>query len=375
MGILAGKNERGCMEMESDSLYQLEKEITVRIIQEDMESIYSLMCTEKDPIFSMAILPYYALFVQACQEYMGEEYLPNVEAKRVKDIRNYIKSYGEQFGKTKRKIQDIAKIQDRQFRDILNLDIMKQMNNYVNIGTYWLEDKIIVGSTQMYADFLEIENVFDPQCAKLQLELGYQLGRFVAGVKKGFENCIYQPVVKRREESIKIGYYADLNINIENHFFAENSIKEVNLFFLHLLCNMNFVKHILRKLFGDGNKWVFRVEYIVVYYTYRALRRLKNYCENNDDIKLNLEMLNEIFDKGDVIFQSNFRNCMMHYGLENRNVLSYEYIEKEFFGIVETCFEGQDYQTYIISLRELSDMIIVFLENRFDITKIEIRPL
>lgn len=177
MGILAGKNERGCMEMESDSLYQLEKEITVRIIQEDMESIYSLMCTEKDPIFSMAILPYYALFVQACQEYMGEEYLPNVEAKRVKDIRNYIKSYGEQFGKTKRKIQDIAKIQDRQFRDRLNLDIMKQMNNYVNIGTYWLEDKIIVGSTQMYADFLEIENVFDPQCAKLQLELGYQLGR------------------------------------------------------------------------------------------------------------------------------------------------------------------------------------------------------
>ena len=81
MEILTGKNERGCMEMESDSLYQLEKGITVRIIQEDMESIYSLMCTEKDSIFSMAILPYYALFVQACQEYMGEEYLPNVEAK------------------------------------------------------------------------------------------------------------------------------------------------------------------------------------------------------------------------------------------------------------------------------------------------------
>ena len=138
---------------------------------------------------------------------------------------------------------------------------------------------------------------------------------------------------------------------------------------------MNFVKYILRKFFIDGNKWVFRVEYIVAYYTYRALRRLKNYCENNDDIKLNLEMLNEIFDKGDVIFQSNFRNCMMHYGLENRNVLSYEYIEKEFFGIVETCFEGQDYQTYINGLREFSDMIIVFLENRFDITKIDIRPL
>ena len=53
--------------MENDSLYEIEKEVTVRIIQEDMESIYSLMLTEKDPIFSMASIPYYALFVQACQ--------------------------------------------------------------------------------------------------------------------------------------------------------------------------------------------------------------------------------------------------------------------------------------------------------------------
>ena len=51
---------------------------------------------------------------------------------------------------------------------------------------------------------------------------------------------------------------------------------------------MNFVKHILRPLFDDSNMWVFRVEYIVTYYTYRAIQRLKNYCDNNIDLCIDL---------------------------------------------------------------------------------------
>ena len=37
----------------------LEKMITVRIMQEDAETIFSLMKTERDPIFVMEIIPYY----------------------------------------------------------------------------------------------------------------------------------------------------------------------------------------------------------------------------------------------------------------------------------------------------------------------------
>ena len=70
----------------------------------------------------------------------------------------------------------------------------------MNLGTYWIDEKHIVGSTQMYADFLEIENLLDPQSTELQLELSYQIGSFVSEVKKGFRNCIYQPVVERKEK-------------------------------------------------------------------------------------------------------------------------------------------------------------------------------
>ena len=73
-------------------LTEYERLISIRIMQEDAESIYSLLQTERDPIFAMEIIPYYALFVQSCQEYMGENLLPETMVKDLKDIRNHIKA-------------------------------------------------------------------------------------------------------------------------------------------------------------------------------------------------------------------------------------------------------------------------------------------
>ena len=73
----------------------LEKLVTARIIQEDAETIYSLLQTERDSIFSMGVIPYYVLFVQSCQEYMGENFLSESKKKDFKDIRNHIKAYGK----------------------------------------------------------------------------------------------------------------------------------------------------------------------------------------------------------------------------------------------------------------------------------------
>lgn len=40
-----------------------ERLISLLIMQEDIEAIYSLMSSERNPIFSLEILPYYALFL------------------------------------------------------------------------------------------------------------------------------------------------------------------------------------------------------------------------------------------------------------------------------------------------------------------------
>ena len=358
-----------------DNISELERLISVRIMQEDAEAVFSLLSTERDSIFAMEIIPYYALFVQSCQEYMGERFLPKEIALSIKDIRNHIKSYSDSFGKSKRKVVSIDQEQDASFKAQLRFDFLKSWNIHLNLGTYWTEDHHIIGNTQQLAAFIDVKNLSGTEAGKRQYELGYQISAFVSSVRSGLSTSLGQPVVDRPITAITIKNYYDINTNRRNAFFVDHSSKELNLFYLHLLCNMNFVKHILRPLFAEGNTWLFRVEYVVTYYTFRALQRLKNYCENNDDIAVDTKGIEEIESVGNGLFQSKFRNCMMHYNLEGQGVLSLEHIEQPFFGIIENCFEGKDYQTYLALLRDLSNRIIVYLEKHFNCVGIKLKQL
>lgn len=73
---------------------------------------------------------------------------------------------------------------------------------------------------------------------------------------------------------------------------------------------------------------------------------VKNYCDNNIDLCIDFGGFTETFSLAKVLFQSKFRNCMMHYGLENQEVISIENIQKPFYGIVETCYNGMDYYSF-----------------------------
>lgn len=353
----------------------LEKMITIYIMQEDVESICSLISTERDPIFAMAIIPYYALFIQSCQEYIGEIFLEGTYAEKIKDIRNFIKVYGNSFGKSKKRVELVDINQDVQYREQLRFDFMKNWNIHLNLGTFWTRDKHIVGNTQMFADFLGIDDIFNPKTGRMQYELASQIGSCMAELRDGFSQVINPPKVDRPRIGAKIEYFYDLNTNKDDELFVDNASKPLNLFFLNLVCNMNFVKRILRPLFDNRNMWIFRVEYIVTYYTYRAIQRLKNYCDNNSDLCIDLEEFTEILSSGNELFQSKFRNCMMHYGLENEGVISIENIEKPFYGIIETCYNGIDYYSFLNTLRGLTDKMTDLLERRFNMEKITLQRL
>lgn len=354
---------------------ELERLISIRIIQEDVETISSLLANERNPIFAMEIIPYFALFIQSYQEYMGESFLSESEAIKIKDIRNHIKYYADTFGKSKRKISSVDQDQDSSFRSQLRFDFLKRWNIHLNLGTYWTDDRRIVGNTQQLAGFLGMNNIFDSDVRQMQYELGYQIGSFVASVRDELAKSFSPPVVNRAGTSVAIKYYYDINTNKQNILFGNDKSKELSLFFLHLLCNMNFTKYVLMPLFPDGNIWIFRIEYIVTYYTFRALQRLRNYCENNSDVKIELKEINEILRGGEGVFKSKFRNCMMHYNLENQSVLSSEKIQRPFFGIVENCFEGMDYYTYLNTIRNLSDRIIAYLEKQFNCSSVKLQRL
>lgn len=362
-------------EKSENTIRNLEKSIALRIIQEDAETIFSLLKTETDSIFAMEVIPYYALFVQACQEYRGDTFVKGVIGKKIKDIRNFIKAYGDSFGKVKRRIDSVDIEQDEQYKSQLRFRFMKDWNIHYNLGTYWTADKHIIGNTQMLADFLGVDNIFDRKTGMAQYELARQIGAFVASVREGISSEMQPPLINRCHVGVRVEYYCDLNTNRRNSLFVEDSSKEVNLFFLNLICNMNFVKYMLRPLFDENNIWIFRVEYIVTYYTYMAIKRLKNYCENNADVHTDLSGFTEIFDLAEGLFSSKFRNCMMHYGLEDQGVISMENIEQPFYGIVQTCCEGMDFHSFQGELRSLPDKMIVLLESKLNVQNIQLQHL
>ncbi|MBD5521632.1 MAG: hypothetical protein HDR03_10535 [Lachnospiraceae bacterium] len=362
-------------EKSEDVTRDLEKMITIRIIQEDAETIFSLLKTERDPIFAMEIIPYYALFVQACQEYMGDTFVEGAFWEKIKDIRNFIKVYGNSFGKVKKRIDSVDIQQDEQYKSQLRFDFMKDWDVHFNLGTYWTADKHIIGNTQMFADFLEINDLFDCKTGMAQYEMGRQIGAFVASVREGISSNIKPPLINRCHVGVNIEYYYDLNTHRRNLLFVENSSKIVNLFFLNIVCNMNFVKYILRPLFDENNIWIFRVEYIVTYYTYMAIQRLKNYCENNADVHTDLSGFTDVFSFAEGIFMSKFRNCMMHYGLEDQGVISMENIEKPFYGIVENCYGGMDFNSFRRKLRSLSDKMVALLEDKLNVQNVQLQHL
>ena len=349
--------------------------VSLLIVQEDIEAIYSLMSSERDPVFSLEILPYYALFVNECQNCMGINEIPDNIVLQIKDIRNYIKAYTSGYGKTISKIKRTDIMQDEAFRRELKFDFPKSWTMHLNMGTYWTENKKIIGNTQHIAAYLDIDDVFAKDVGIKQRELGYQIGVFINSIRNGFSKAIPSPNSHRTENTVSITKYFDLNTNKENKFFIDNGSKELNLLYVHLMCNMNFVRCILRSLFTDNSTWLFRIEYVVTYYTYLSLKDLKNHCDNNDDISLEKSKIEEILEFGKPLFQSKFRNCMMHYNLVGYDVLSREYIDCPFYGIVETCFEGKNYHSYLNELRNLSDMIIDYLESRFDFSKIKLQEL
>lgn len=356
-------------------LSDLEKQITECIIKQDCDAIFSLLKTERDYVFVMKIVPYYALFVQSCQEYMGKDFLKDINISDLKDIRNQIKSYSKGFSKARKNIICINNDQNEFFRNQLRFDIFKTNNLYYNFGSYWTDNKKIIGNTHEIEAGLCVKSMFDSDISYRILSIGNKISTYVLAIKNEFGDNTEEYNIKRPVRKISIKKHIDFNTNKDELLFGKNQCKELNLLYINLLCDMNFVKYVLHCLFEKDNIWVFRIEYLVSYYTYLSLGRLKNYCENNKDVKIDVDQVSDIISEGKKMFCSNLRNCMMHYDLVGANVITKENANKDFFGIIENCFEGMSYQEYLISLHQYSDMIIDYLEKQFDFSNISLGTL
>lgn len=334
------------------------KMCTLLLIRNDCETLKEIVLKFPNPIFSMTIIPYMALFCRSVQEYYGTELINKDVDSEIYDIRNSVKMYGERYGKSKKQFLASDERQDEEFKNLLRFDFTKNLNIHYNLGMYFTEEKKIIGNTQLIANTLSLNDLSGRERAQKAYNLGYHLASVIGSVSRGLSESISAPYIEL-QDNMPVFYYHDINTN-RNKFFTPIFGKDINLFLLHILSNINFIKYVLEPLFPNKNVWLLRVKYIAVYHAYLGLGRLKAYIENNRaDITGFADTIDSLLQSGDKIFVSSFRNCMMHYDLKNNGKFAISEANfdesKLFYGLIEECFHGESYVSYANSISEFGD--------------------
>lgn len=180
----------------------------------------------------------------------------------------------------------------------------------------------------------------------------YDMGRIIGSINSALSVTSDFMVSDINIDGITI-MSQDFNTNrCKTH--RNEAYKLIRLFLLHLLSNIGFVLHILKKAIIRESGMLLRIEYITYHYALIRLDGIMRYCNSNAD-KLNdpvlLKMLNNIdYSYGNGLRKSEFRNCMMHFGLFDKNNDSLIYESKfdlsiPFCGLVGSLF-SMSYDEY-----------------------------
>ena len=142
-------------------------------------------------------------------------------------------------------------------------------------------------------------------------------------------------------------FYKDLNTNKHlKTFYKDDDRKALMLYLIHILSTINSVIKLLRKYEKTDKGWWLRIYYITYYYALQRLDDIKNHITMNDMLNNKIQNFYSIINIDDKEWMNTeFRNCMMHYDLIDKNnkfLIRDEYLNVNIplFGLVESCFNG-----------------------------------
>lgn len=366
--------------LEGALMMGLYKEMMIKkskeLILKDGETIIQyVLVASKNGMIQLSLIPYIALFCRSAQEFIGSNYIPDDVDKQINDLRNGLKLYSGKYNKGKKETLRIDEKQDTEFRSKLRFSIMKKWNIHYNLGVYFDKDGHIVGNTQNINYFFDIPEININDKQKRAFAIGKMLGEKTGALINELGGTINDFEIKELESSMY--GYIDLNTNRKNKFFNKTFDKEINLIMLHLLSSIGFAEHILRESLPKNNQWLMRVEYVVAHYTWLSLKKIKQHFEGADKYSLNND-LSLLVDKGAHLFPSEFRNCMMHYDLCDKNgeptILEEKFDESiPFLGLVESCFLGKKWDSFFYELRNYIAELEEYLLTWFSVDKNKIK--
>ena len=348
------------------------------MIQNDCETLKKIIMDFHDSIFIMGMIPYLALFCRSVGEYYNITLMTEEVDSEIYDIRNSLKSFSDKFGKSNKRFLLSDQKQDEEFRSKLHFNFLKTHNLYYNLGIFFTKGKKIIGNTQYYAFALKENGLSESERKEKALTTGFYLARIVRDVSEQLIDSTFTPAFCSTPSLPEV-YFYDTNTN-RTRFFYDSIGKDISLFLLHMLSNLGFVHYCLESIVAWNNPWLLRVKYISIYSSYQGLKSLKNHLENaKEKKKAFLSQIDEITSEGDWLFDSVFRNCMMHYELVDieRFCVSDAFFDanKNCFGLIEERFHGMSYKEYFDALTSYGLRLENFLETQFDIEHTIIKKL
>lgn len=355
----------------------------IKIIKRDLDLLRKLS-TNISPILKLQMVPYSALLCYEALMYLkthgSDINLEQTSRYSLKEIRQKAKFFEFRINKLIQSINNVDKMQNKYFVELMKYPQYDYWNVHTNIGIYYDEKKHIVGNTHFaYYLFQDENSISKPEAEMNNLEIereelrafGYDMGVIIGNVSSGLDvisDFVESDVLKICQSILS----QDFNTNSCMTTGSEK-YKLVRLFLLHVLSCIGFVLYGLKPMIIRDTGLLLRLEYITYHYTLKRADGILKYCkrfmENISDSKL-IDMLESIdCSNKNKLRKKEFRNCMMHFGLKDEydNCFISEKklnLSVPFCGLVETQFDCSysEYQSLIEKeLCNLYDIINQYL--------------
>lgn len=354
------------------------------IIKRDFD-IFKKLALSLSPDVQTQLVSYSALFCYEIIEYLnknGQQVdIEQTSRYSIKEIRQKAKFFDLSVNKLMQSIENIDELQNDYFINLMKYPQLGYWNMHTNLGIFFDNDKNIVGNTHYaYYVFQDEKMICKTKDVMSGHELSgeeirafaYDMGRIIGSISSGFSELSDFMVADVSTESINLNNQ-DFNTN-RCGIIGNDEYKIVRLFLLHVLSSLGFVLYVLKKVIIRDTGLLLRFEYITYHYAIKRLEGILNYCRSSksqiDDNNL-IEALNKIdYNNANHLRDTNFRNCMMHFGLKGKNDSPLIKEEKfnlalPFCGLVESVFDMtyDEYKEKVESeLTNLYDIIRKYLQ-------------
>ena len=369
------------------------QECSIIQIYYDCKTIKSLYNSIKENyIAGIALIPYMSLFCWEALDLfkkLGVDFnIKENDTFTLTDVRLKLKIFENKYSKAKNMILNCDYLQDYIFKNKLKFDFIKDWNIHYNLGIMFNEKKEIVGNSQygyyIFQDnkllkrkieyvksLVDTSNIiykFEPEA---YIGYGKYIGEIVGSFLNFFQELNVQNInIKTNKANIDM-FYKDFN---SNKLYKSEDDKIISLYLLHILTFINSTIRLLGECEKDDTGWWLRIYYIAYYYAIERLEDIKNHIEKNEIDNLKFKKLLTRITVNKSFMNSEFRNCMMHYGLINKES---KFLIKEqkfdldipLMGLVESCFDNVNYFELKKYIKDELENISQTIDNILNINK------